>query len=244
MARSAKRWSETLHQQIQLNTRNVLSSPELHALVAQQCRDLRDGVIREGRASPAYTTTVDGVANADEELVRLDGGIVSYVFSSIAQAANWALSECQKRSPVRSGDFRRSWVILVDGQLWTQPPATIPGGSEVWIVNTSPYWRKIDTGGQKTRVDPQIIEAVRQAAQRRFQGVRFGRLFKSLAGGRDVRGGPVPYVLKSAGTASGLSWSRKTGWSRKHAAHTSRRPDRQAGQQMLYPTLVLTEHIG
>ncbi|MFT9359535.1 hypothetical protein [Acetobacter okinawensis] len=243
MARSAMRWSTVLREQVNLQISRGTSAQAIHAAVAQKSRLIRDAAIQQGRASPVYVTKVDGRRDAAEETVQLTGGTITYVFSQLAQAANWALDECRKRSPVRSGAFRKSWAVLVDGKLWDAAPATIPMGTEVWIVNTMPYARKIEVGGQKIKVDPQIVEAVRQIVLRRFSGIRAQRAFKPLAGGRDARGGPVPYILKSAGVASGLSWTRKEGWSRKHAAYVSNRSDRQAGEQVLYPTLILTERI-
>lgn len=243
MARSALRWSTVLRDQINLQISNGASAQAIHSAVAQRSRLIRDTAIQQGRASPVYVTKVDGRRGAAEETVQLAGGTITYVFSQLAQAANWALDECRKRSPVRSGAFRKSWAVLVDGKLWDAAPATIPMGTEVWIVNTMPYARKIEVGGQKIKVDPQIVEAVRQIVPRRFNGIKAQRAFKPLAGGRDARGGPVPYILKGAGIASGLSWTRKSGWTSKHTPYVSNRSDRQAGEQVLYPTLILTERI-
>lgn len=240
---SAVRWSEVVRHQITLNTSRALNSRELRSMVAAESRHLRDSAIQSGiTTSTRYSTYVDGVRGGREENANLQGGVIRYVFTQIAQAANWALSELQRRSPVGKGNFRKSWVILVDGRLWVEPAGTIPAGSEVWIVNTTPYARKVEVGGQKTSIPPGLVESVRQAAHRRFRGVTAAKAFKPLQGGRDARGDPVPYILRAAGVASGLTWNRKDKtWGRKHAAYTSRRPDRQAGQQMLYPTLILTE---
>ncbi|MCG4260762.1 hypothetical protein K6W36_09200 [Acetobacter senegalensis] len=236
------RWSNVLREQIHLNTAKALSSAALHEMVADQCRQNRDEFIAQGKVSPVYTTYVDGKRDTAEEAVMLQGGIVTYIFSALAQAANWALDQCRKRSPVRSGAYRDSWVILVDGVAWQQAPAKIPKGSTVWIVNTMPYARKIEVGGMRVSVPPGIVEAVRQATQRRFGSIRADKAYKPLQGGRDARGEPIPYVLRQAGIASGMSWDKKSKtWSRKHAAYASNRADRQAGQQMLYPTLILTE---
>lgn len=243
MAKSALRWSTVMREQLTLQVSSGASAQALHMAVARQSRLIRDTAIQQGRASPVFVTRVDGKRNAAEESVNLAGGTITYVFSQLAQAANWALDECRKRSPVRSGAFRKSWAVLVDGKLWDAAPATIPMGSEVWIVNTMPYARKIEVGGQKIKTDPQIVEAVRQIVRRRFNGIKAQRAFKPLAGGRDARGGPVPYILKGAGIASGLSWTRKSGWTRKHTPYVSERADRQAGEQVLYPTLILTERI-
>lgn len=235
-------FGDILRQQITLNTRQALSSHELHEMVAQQCRQNRDSVIANGQAPQFYTTTVDGRRGAAEETARLMGGTIVYQFSSLAQAANWALAECKKRSPVASGNFRYSWVLLVNGTVWPDLD-DIPMDAEVWITNLTPYARKIEVGGMQMRVPPGIVEAVRQSVQRRFVGISAAKQFQPLGSGtRDHRGNPVPYILKRAGIASGLSYDKKSkGWSRKHAAYASPRLDRQAGEQMLYPTLILTQ---
>lgn len=237
------RVSQIVRHQIHLNTQAVRTSAELRAIVAQQCRDFRDSLIESGQAPARFRTVVDRQADRAEETVKLDGGHVVYAFSGVADAVVWCLAELRNRSPARSGNFRNSWFMMVDGRIWTESPQEIPPGSEVWITNTAPYARKIEVGGQKTGVPPRIVESVRQSARRRFQTVEIARAFKALSGGSDSRGGPVPYILKGSGIASGLSWSRKGGWTRKHDAYVSRRPDRQAGGQVLYPTLILTEKV-
>lgn len=234
-------WAKILREQIHLNTSQILSSAELHKMVADECRKNRDDAIAAGRASPTYETYVDGRKGGREEDVMLQGGVVSYVFSNLATAANWALSECRRRSPVSSGAYRKSWIILVNGEQYPELD-TIPSDQTVMIVNTMPYARKIEVGGMRIRVPPGIIESVRRPVMSRFPGVTATRAFLPMSGGRDARGGPVPYILKQAGIASGISWDKKAkSWGRKHSAYVSERADRQAGQQMLYPTLILKE---
>lgn len=234
-------WAKILREQITLNTAQVLSSAELHKMVADECRRNRDEAISAGRASPTYQTIVDGRKGGREEDVMLQGGVVSYVFSNLATAANWALSECRRRSPVSSGAFRKSWIMLVGGEQYAEIE-DIPSDQTVMIVNTMPYSRKIEVGGMRIRVPPGIIESIRRPVMSRFPGVTASRAFLPMSGGRDARGGAVPYVLKQAGIASGISWNKKEkSWGRKHAAYVSERADRQAGQQLLYPTLILKE---
>ncbi|GAN68331.1 hypothetical protein [Acetobacter orleanensis] len=233
--------AEKLNARIQLTVSRTMDGAQFRGLIGNRIRQERDALIASGAAAPEYVRRVDGSLSKPEEAVRLHGGTVTYIFSTIAQATAWALAECRSRSPVSSGAFRDSWAVLVDGKAWTKPMAQIPSGSEVWIVNTMPYARKIEVGGQQIRVPPRIVEAVRQSLMRRFKQIKALRAFKPLQGGRDARGEPVPYILRSAGIASGLSWNKKEGWGRKHAAYVSRRKDRQAGEQMLYPTLILTE---
>ncbi|MGX7346904.1 hypothetical protein ACWM9A_13610 [Acetobacter pasteurianus] len=239
MARA--RMADTIREQINLATRNVLASQSLHDLVAQECRDLRDAQISAGAASPVFGTFVDGRMNDAEEHVRLDNGIVSYVFSYLAQGVAFALGECQKRSPARTGAFRKAWAVRVNGKWWTRDTVAIPKGSMVEIVNTMPYARKIDTGGQQTSVPPGIVEAVRQATYRQFPTLTIARKFINLTDGQDARGGHLPYVLKAQGIESGLTWSKADGFERLRKPRRSNRKDRAAGQVMTYPALVLTE---
>ncbi|OUJ10504.1 hypothetical protein HK26_08545, partial [Acetobacter okinawensis] len=117
------RWSTVLREQVNLQISRGASAQAIHAAVAQKSRLIRDTAIQQGRASPVYVTKVDGRRGAAEETAQLAGGTITYVFSQLAQAANWALDECRKRSPVRSGAFRKSWAVLVDGKLWDAAPA-------------------------------------------------------------------------------------------------------------------------
>ncbi|GBR47002.1 hypothetical protein CSR02_02790 [Acetobacter pomorum] len=235
-------WAARLQKPMQVAISRNMRSATAHKIVANRIRKERDALIQSGVASAQYVRRVDGKIGLPEEAAKLNGGNVSYIFSTIGAATVWALAELRQRSPCRSGAFRKSWAVLVNGKGWTDAPGKIPMGSEVRIVNTMPYARKIEVGGQRISVPPGIVEAVRRPLMRRFKRIRAQRAFKPLQGGRDARGDPLPYILKGAGIASGISWDKKEKkWTQKHAAYVSRRADRQAGEQMLYPTLILTE---
>lgn len=231
-----------LKRQVDVLVTKQMSSAQVRHAVGNAVRKIRDEAISSGQLSGNYSTVVDGRVGADEDTIRLDGGYVTYIFSVIAQATNYALSECRKRSPVRSGSFRKSWAILVDGAAWDGHAASIQSGAQVTIVNTMPYARKIETAGQRVKVPPKIVEDVRQVVQRKYQGrIRAEKQFVTLQGGRDARGGALPYVLKQGSISSGLSWKKKAGWERKHMPYASKRQDRQAGAEMTYPALILRE---
>lgn len=235
-------WAARLQKPMQVAISRNMTSAAAHKIVANRIRKERDDLIQSGVASAQYVRRVDGKLGLEEEAAKLNGGNVTYIFSTIGAATVWALAELRKRSPAHSGAFRKSWAVLVDGKGWTGAPGKIPMGAEVWIVNTMPYARKIEVGGQRISVPPGIVEGVRRPLMSRFKRIRAQRAFKPLRGGRDARGGPVPYILRGAGIASGVSWDKKAKeWTQKHAAYVSRRADRQAGEQMLYPTLILTE---
>lgn len=231
-----------LRKQISIMTTRSMSSDALHAQVADKCRELRDAEIKSGRASAVFQTRTDGHANRPEELVSLNNGRVTYIFSYISQAAKAALDWCRAHSPVQSGSYRAGWVVRVDGALWTRQIAAIPPGSRVEVVNTMPYSRKIEVGGQKTSVPPGIVEAARSAVQRQVPAITAAVEYIRLTSGQDARGGALPYVLKAQGLASGLTYDKKSKkWGQKHKPRKTRRADRAAGQKMTYPALVLTE---
>jgi hypothetical protein len=176
-------------------------------LLADHARRARDTLIREGRAAPTFQTFVDGRAGASEDVVRPDGRIL-YVFSTLARAAAFAQAYLVGASPVLSGQFRRSWLLLVNGARWSQDPAAIPPGAVVHLVNTSPYARRLEVGKRrKPGLGFKLIERARQELQRRHPELTVERRF--LAWGE-------AYVLKSS---------------------QSRRRDRAAGQRITLPAL-------
>ena len=234
-------WAARLQKPMRVAINRNMTSATAHKIVGDRIRKERDDLIQSGAASAQYVRRVDGKLGLPEEAAKLNGGNVTYIFNTIGAATVWALAELRKRSPAHSGAFRKSWAVLVDGKAWTDAPGKIPMGSEVWIVNTMPYARKIDTGGQITSVPPGIVEAARQAAMKQYPTLKIARKFLSLSDGRDARGERLPYILKAQGIESGLTFSKKSGFERLRKPRRSNRKDRQAGQVMTYPALVLTE---
>lgn len=188
-----------------------LTGPDAQRAVASVARQYRDEMIASGRATGAYTTTVDGALGADESSVRPDGEII-YRFNGVAAAVEFALDYVRTRSPVLSGRFQSSWTTWVDGVLYTGAARDIPAGVEVFIVNTQPYSRKIDMGANTTgerallRASRRrsrstarralrmisITEGARQAMMPRFPGLRIERDMLTLPA-------PFDYKLKSTG---------------------------------------------
>ena len=194
-------------------------------------------LISAGSASPYYRRFVNGQENAPNQTIKLDGtGTIIYLFSSIAEAALYALDFARKHSPRRSGHYVESWYFIVNGEPFTATDFTgIPLGSEIILTNSANYHRKIDVGGMRMSVAPQIIEQTRQAVMRRYPGVTAERKFITIPGG---------YVLKRAGIRSGLTWNKKQkAFHRAEKAYVSGEADRQGGQQMTYPSLFLSELI-
>ena len=175
--------------------------------------------IARGEGSPLYDRYVNGVLGAPESAVVPPGPIL-YDFMWWQEIVTFALQYLVERSPVRSGRYKRSWLVMVDGRP-APDPAAIPLNAEVALVNDQPYSRKIDVGHMKMSVPPHVIEDARQAVVRIFGNmITARRTLIELPGG---------YVLK--------------GRFRKGAGVGARkglRKDTQAGQPLTYPALVLT----
>ena len=166
---------------------DALVPPALRSkMLADGARRLRDEAIASGRASPAYTTFVDGREGAREEEVKPDGAIL-YRFNLLGEAVTFALDFARRQSPVRSGAFRDAWIVAVDGRRWTGLVRDIPVAAQVTIVNTQPYARKIDTGSIQT-IGYALVEATRQAVMRKFPNVKADRQFVTLPGGYVIKG--------------------------------------------------------
>jgi hypothetical protein len=204
-------------------------SPEARsALLARTARREVAALVAAGRAAAQYDTLVDGREGVPEEAVRPDGRIL-YRFNPLAEAVRFAFDYCVQRSPVRSGRYKGDWVVLVNGRAWSGGYDEIPPLADVFITNRQPYHRKIDTGAigpgaagrlvasrryrttsagnlvqvqnRKRGAYVSITEGARQAGQRAFPLLSWGRAFITLPGGYTLRSGKrmtYPAVTLSA----------------------------------------------
>lgn len=197
-----------------------LEPKAISALLAKTARQALAEAQQSGEAPATYVKTVNGRVGAPEESVIAPGPIV-YTFSSLPEVAVYALAFCKERSPVKSGRYKKSWFVMVNGQEVTIPDVggafidsgdfIIPPDAELIITNDQPYSRKIETGHMTMSVPPGIVEDARQAVMRRFgNAILAQKRFISLAGA---------YALRTS---------------------RSRRKDRQAGRELTYPALVVT----
>jgi len=202
---------------IRLFADRTLSPAALSARLAATAIKARDDLVRKGDAAPHWTTRVDGRTGVPETQVRPDGAIM-YRFNVLGLAATFALTYCIGRSPVRSGRYRKAWLVAVDGRPWTADLNDIPPAASVMIVNPMPYARKIDVGAMRMSVPPGIVEGARQVTRRRFPTLDVQRAFVSIPPG--LASG-APYIIKGS----------------------HRRKDRSAGRALTYPALIISERV-
>jgi hypothetical protein len=134
---------------------------------------------------PSHRTTVDGSETDRLESVHPDGEIV-FDFQIATDAVEWVGEQLLLHAPNRSGQFRRSFILLADGAE-VQIGGEVPLAQTYIFVNTQPYARKIE-GGLSNQAPDGVFQVVAELASRQFGNVakfRFGYL--SLDSG-DVHG--------------------------------------------------------
>jgi len=198
-----------------------LEPEAINALLAKFARDSVREVVASGRASENYERYVNGRQGATEETVQAPGPII-YEFSLWEPIITFALDELRRRSPVKSGRFRSSFIVLAN-QRETADFDSIGPGDEVIITNFQPYVRKAENGllGTKRFV---IFDGTKRALASRFgnQG-RNAAAFRFETKWLDIQAGVdagMPYILKRA---------------------QGRRKDRQAGLPITYPAVVINQ---
>lgn len=226
----------TVARSVRLFADQALSPAALSAYLATEAKRLRDEVIAAGDAPNSYRTFVDGREGAPETSVRPDGSI-RYKFNLLGLAVLYALTLCIARSPVKDGDYKRAWQVIVGGKPWAGNIEDIPGDAEAMIVNPLPYARKIDVGAVRMSVPPQIIEAARQSSRRRYPTLNFERAFVTIPPG--VFPG-APYILKGHAHRVRAIANNRSRAHREGRAFLMPRKDTMAGQKMTYPALVIT----
>lgn len=176
----------------------------------------RDRLISSHEAGSTWKRRVNNVPDAPESALKV-GGSILYNFSTLSQAVRMGLEECRRRSPVRSGNFQKAWIVLYNDVLWEHEPEDLPFNAEVYIVNPAPYARKIDTGGMKMSMPPKIIEGARQVVRRTYPEINVARKFINLSG--HMGRWNAPYLLRRDGGRRGS----------------------RSGQPITYPALVLRD---
>lgn len=90
----------------------------------------------------------DGTPRRDYHDVRPFGRIEFIARPRMAEAVQWALAELERRSPVRSGRYKATHIVMLNkeqilGNL-TVALRNVKEGDRVQIVNAQPYAKKIE----------------------------------------------------------------------------------------------------
>lgn len=168
-----------------------LSPQERSRVLAAFAKRQVGELIRLGAASPDFERYVDGRQGAPEETVKAEGRI-RYLFNHLGAVTVFALSFLQARAPAKSGAYRNSFYVGVNGRFVPMAqfrPDKVPNDAEIVIGNTQPYSRKVDVqmvGGRKLRfsVPPGLFEDCVRAVKARFASTKAKRVYNMTFPGR------------------------------------------------------------
>lgn len=214
--------------------RRDLSPDAFRKWHAQTARKELARVLSEEKDKPTVTRLVDGRVGVPEEAVKY-GGIIRYEFARSSRIARDALELARQLSPVKSGAYKNSWFLMVDGKEVKTPPKD---AKTITLTNDQPYHRKLEmtvnSAGGRTKTsfrrDPGIVRNVELQLIRKY-GDTFAADIKfiELAGG---------YVLKGTRPKSRMVRDGKTGEMIRRVY--SIKKDRRAGSRMTYPALIIS----
>jgi hypothetical protein len=117
----------------------------------------------------AVTVHVDGVKDAPETSVKA-GGVIVYDYARMDLVAEFALDTLRQLSPVDSGAYVRSHVLMLNGQVVESLQAWKPGDT-ITISNTQPYTRKIEIGKKGFKARGSVYEKAERIISRRFDNM-------------------------------------------------------------------------
>ncbi len=160
---------QPIDKDIQLVLNEELSKAAQNAIFQQYARDQIEKVkLANAKAMgrvPKYTVSVDGRFGASITTAKVPGTIVAE-FEITTEALLWIAQQIEIHSPLKSGRFRNSSVLLADGALisaW----GDIPDAEEYVFINSQPYARKIEAGKSSQAPDG-VYQAVATLAHGRF----------------------------------------------------------------------------
>jgi hypothetical protein len=140
---------------------------------------------QSGEASSSFIRAVNGRIGAAEESVVAPGDIV-YTFSWLREASLRARELFLIHSPVRTGRYRSSFIMVADGQQVI--PKAISNQRVVQVVNTQPYSRKIQVGARGYTEHRGLFDLVARRLRSEFPSVVQVRVkFIRLVGGAVLR---------------------------------------------------------
>lgn len=183
----------------------------------------------------AETVHVDGVKGAPETAVKA-GGVIVYDYSRMDLVVEFALDTLRQLSPVDSGDYARSHVVMLNGTVIGSADSArnmqiaemknYKPGDRLTISNLQPYTRKIEIGKKGFKAHGHVYEKAERIIQRRFHNMAnvYFTYDKAPRGGGET--GIRAWAYNGGAGGHSVSFNR-----------TKKRQDRLTSQ----PTLVIEE---
>lgn len=163
------------------------------------------------------TRHVDGVLDAPEEAVK-PGGVIVYDYDRLDLVVQFALDTLRQLSPVESGDYASSHVIMLNGTVVDNVSGWKPG-DEITISNSQPYTRKIEIGDKGYRAHGHVYEKSAHVVSRQYGNMA-----------------SVSFTYRAAPPGAIQGWAARTKLSRKGSVRN------RAEWLVNQPTLVIREN--
>ncbi len=160
----------TFARDVQLLVDKALSPQARQKLAAESARKILAGAQEQNRqalgTSPPHKTFVDTRAEAPLESVNPDHGRIVFEFELHNEMLRWIGEQLVLHSPVLTGQYAHSHVLLADG-VEVDADGKIPPATEYVFASTVPYARKIERG-LSDQAEDGVYEVVADLARRRF----------------------------------------------------------------------------
>lgn len=153
--------------------------------------------------SPPSKQIVDGRIGAPLESVNPDRGKIVFEFALVGPVLEWIGEQLVLNSPVLTGRYRDSHVLLADGvEVDVESGEKAPPAAQYAFVSTVPYARKIEHGLSDQAPDG-VFEVVADMAKRRFGNIASIKysLLGVTGGGTMIEQWASHHSAKEEGTA-------------------------------------------
>jgi hypothetical protein len=165
-------------------TRHLVRFAREELIEAQQINRQALGVL------PDHETFVDGRQVGSVEAARI-GSVIMFEFDLLKPVFAWVDRMLIMHSPVRSGRYRSSHILLADGIEVDVDGPLPPAAREFVFLNTQSYARRIEKGLSQQAEDG-VYHVVAELAQGRFGNIaritfEYRRLAAAARGGSDDR---------------------------------------------------------
>lgn len=101
---------------------------------------------------PSAVVYANMLGNMNLESVKLPGPIIA-IFDQRAAIVKMALQELRDASPIQSGLYRNSHIILLNGTQVETLPANLSATDQIVLTNPVPYARRVEIGKTKAGRD-------------------------------------------------------------------------------------------
>jgi hypothetical protein len=168
-------------------------------------------------AVPPYTVSVDGRLGAELTSAQPNNPIGVFVeFELVFEVVQWCVEMLKQHSPVKSGRYQQSHVVLADG-VAVEGDIVSPSAQRITIVNTQPYSRKIERG-QSSQAPTGVYQVVATMAAAKFSNVA-----KIAFGYETPNFGAID---EWAASPNGAAWAKlkRRGKTKGHAEWLRRQP--------------------